>query len=282
MQKITITAADGYPLSALFAIPVAESCGTVVLSSATGIKKEYYARFALYLVQNGYRVLLYDYRGVGQSAPANLKSSASYMHEWGTMDMNAVLNFLVEEKGLTDIIWLGHSIGAQLVGCLENKHHIKKVVSLSAAVGYWGYFPFPMNMVVCTLWYIISPILVKIYGYGTMRKVGWGEDLPKNILMEWRDWCMSKYYYRQFLQAHYKMDKFYNFTRPITALYMSDDYIANDKTAPLMKEFFPNAPYEICKIPIKKYTTDKVGHTGIFRKKFENSLWPVLISTIEK
>lgn len=281
MQQIVITAKDGYQLSALYATPVAESKGTVVLSSATSIRKEYYINFTQFLVQHGYRVLLYDYRGVGGSAPGNLKESPSYMHEWGTMDMNAALNFLVNEKGLTGIIWIGHSIGAQLAGCLDNSHHIKRVISISAALGYWKYFPFPMNIKVWSLWYIISPLLIKIYGYGTMKKVGWGEDLPKNIILEWRRWCMSKNYFKEFLQEHYKADTFQNFKVPIRALYMSDDYIANDKTAPLMRQFFPNAPYEIRKISTKQYTSQKVGHAGMFRKKFENTLWPLLINTIE-
>ncbi len=32
--------------------------------------------------------------------------------------MNAVLNYLVNERGITGITWLGHSIGAQLIGFL--------------------------------------------------------------------------------------------------------------------------------------------------------------------
>jgi predicted alpha/beta hydrolase len=112
MQKITITAADGYQLSAAYSTPVGESNGTIIFSSATGIKKEFYINFTRFLVQHGYKVLLYDYRGIGESAPANLKTSNSYMHEWGTMDMNAVLDFMVNEKGLSNIIWVGHSVGA--------------------------------------------------------------------------------------------------------------------------------------------------------------------------
>ena len=52
---------------------------------------------------------------------------------------------------------------------------------------------------------------------------------------------------------------------------MSDDQLANDKTAPMMMKFFPDSPHKIYKMPVEKYTTYKVGHTGIFRKKFENN-----------
>jgi predicted alpha/beta hydrolase len=53
MEKITITAADGYQLSALYAGPVGESTGAIILSSATGIRKEFCINFAQFLVQNG-------------------------------------------------------------------------------------------------------------------------------------------------------------------------------------------------------------------------------------
>ncbi|WP_153801059.1 alpha/beta hydrolase family protein [Foetidibacter luteolus] len=282
MQNIIITAADGYQLGALYATPPGESTGTVVISSATAVKKEFYLHFARFLVQNGYRVLLYDYRGVGESAPANLKASTSYMHDWGIKDMNAVLGFLVNEKKLTGIIWLGHSIGAQLTGFLENSHHVKKVIAINAALGYWGYFPFPKNIIVCLLWYIISPVLTKLYGYGTMKAVGWGENLPRNVLMEWRKWCMSKYYFRSFLMNYLNTDAFHQFTTPITSIYTSDDFIANDKTVPLMMQFFPNAPVEVIKINVKKHTAKKVGHMGIFSRKFNKDLWPLLVEVMER
>lgn len=282
MQQITIPTSDGYRLSALYFTPVAESIGNIILSSATGVKKEYYTAFALFLVQNGYTVLLYDYRGIGGSAPTDLKTETAYMHEWGTKDMNAALDFLTGTKGLDNIIWIGHSVGAQLIGFLHHHKHISKVIAINAALGYWRHFPVPKSWLIWTLWFFIGPLMVKLYGYGKMQKIGWGENLPRNILMEWRTWCLSKTYFRTCLLQLLQTDKFYEFTTPITALYTSDDYIANDKTVPLMMRFFPNAPQQIIKLAVEKYTYEKVGHAGIFRKKFKGNLWPLLIEVIEK
>ncbi|OSZ77629.1 hypothetical protein CAP36_14755 [Chitinophagaceae bacterium IBVUCB2] len=281
MQKITIIAADGYQLSALYLRPVGESIGSIILSSATGIKKEFYINFARFLVQNGYRVLLYDYRGIGESAPSNLKTSSSYMHEWGTLDMNAVLDYLVNEKGLSDIIWVGHSVGAQMVGFIRHRQHIRKVIAISAAFGYWKYFPSPVKWKIWGLWFFIGPLMVKMYGYGAMKKIGWGENLSRNMMKQWREWCLSKRYFTGMLKQQLQTDKFYKFTLPITSVYMSDDYIANDKTVPLMMKFFPNSPKKIYKLLVEKYTKHEVGHTGVFRRKFENNLWPVLVNIIE-
>lgn len=84
------------------------------------------------------------------------------------------------------------------------------------------------------------------------------------------------------LQSNIRMDKFYNFTIPITAVYISDEYIANDKTVPMMMSFFPNSPYRMFKLCVEDYTSSKFGHMAIFRKQFERELWPELVSIIER
>ncbi len=282
MEKIRIIAYDGYELSALYASASGLFKGNIILSSATGIKKEFYISFSNYLVKKGYNVLLYDYRGIGGSAPKNLKAAGPFMHEWGTKDMNAALDYMVNEKGLKDIIWLGHSVGAQLVGFLDNRQQVSKIIAVNAAFGYWKYFPFPMKWVVWCLWYFVAPLSVKVYGYGVMQKFGWGENLSRNMMKQWRQWCLSKTYFTGCLQQLLNTDKFYGFNTPITAVYISDDFIANDKTVPMMMQFFPDSPQKILKLFVKEYTTDEVGHSGIFRKKFEKNLWPVLAGVIER
>lgn len=282
MTAFYITASDGYRLSSLYGTPVGSYTGTIIISSATGIKKEYYIPFARFLIQNGYNVLLFDYRGIGGSAPKDIRLLKNPMHEWGTKDMQAALHFLVQEKKLTNIIWFGHSAGAHLVGFLKNWQHISKVVSISSALGYWGYLPFPKKILIWALWKFMGPAMLYLYGYGKMKMIGWGENLPPNMLMQWRGWCLSKSYFKKTIQEVEGMDCFFNFTIPITSLCISDDFIANEKTVSLMLNFFPNARHTVCKLQVKKYTSEKVGHVGILRKKFENSLWPLLVELIEK
>src|SRR6186997_1420551 len=103
MKKITINAGDGYPLSALYGEPAHTPSGVIVISAATGVRKEFYINFARFLIQHQYCVLLYDYRGIGDSAPADIRTPEIFMQEWGTKDMNAVLNYLVAEKKFSGI-----------------------------------------------------------------------------------------------------------------------------------------------------------------------------------
>jgi predicted alpha/beta hydrolase len=281
MEKISFTAADGFVLKGLWAVPVAAHKGTIIINAATGVKKEYYLRFAQYVVQNGYKVLLYDYRGIGESAPATLKGFNATMHEWGTLDMNAALNYVVKEKNIAAIIWIGHSVGAQMMGLLDQRQAIEKVIAINASTGYWNYFTFPYNYMVLGLWLFVGPPLTILKGYAPMDKLGWGEALPSGVYFEWRKWCLSKYHFTDFLQQHIGAPTFTDFKAPITAVHTSDDYIANTKTIAKLLEFYPNSPNKTICITPADYGVAKIGHTGIFRKKFENNLWPLVIQTIE-
>jgi predicted alpha/beta hydrolase len=281
MVKILFPAADGYELKGLWMQPVAEHKGTVLLNSATGVRKEYYLNLAQYLVQQGYRVMLYDYRGIGESAPASLKGFTAYMHEWATKDMNGALNFLIKEKKATDVIWIGHSVGAQLMGVLTGKQYIKKVIGVNTSTGYWAYFPFPYNLLTFFLWTIISPLPTRLLGYAPMNKFGWGEPLPKDVFFEWRNWCMQKNHFENFLQQHIGKKLFDDFTVPFTVIHTTDDYIANSKTVKKLLEFYPNSKHEVINLHPADYQLKAIGHTGIFRKKHMNTLWPLVIKAVE-
>lgn len=282
MQELRIVASDGYHLSALYGKPVLTSLGTIVLAPATGIKKEYYLHFAHYLIQQGYSVLLFDYRGIGSSLRGDIREIKSYMHEWGTKDMQAMIDYLVKEKNCQDIIWLGHSAGASLLGFTPNKTAVRKVVAVNAALGYWGHFPAPQKWLIYFLWKLIGPLMIGMYGYGKMKAIGWGENLPPNMLKQWRSWCLHPQYFRDTILLLTGKDYFEDFRIPMVSVYISDDYIANTQTARLLLDFFPHANRRLHQLAVTNLVNEPVGHNGLFRKRFERTLWPELMRIIEE
>lgn len=281
MQRITFPATDGYTLAGMWAVPVAEHKGTVIINPATGVRKEYYRAFAEYLLQAGYRVLLYDYRGIGGSAPATLKGFDAHMHEWATKDMNAALCYALSKKDTYKVIWVGHSIGAQLMGLLQNSKRIKRVVAVSASTGYWNHFPAPYNLYTLALWKVVGPLMIKRYGYVPMDKIGWGQPLPKGVWLEWRSWCLSKNHFQDFLLSRCGVAQFNHFTAPITAVHATDDYIANSKTVRNLLRFYPSSKHSVIALRPRDFGVSKIGHTGIFRKGFRNNIWPLLLAAAE-
>lgn len=281
MQKISFMAKDGYTLAGLWVVPIGEYKGTVVISPATGVRKEFYTHFAQYLVNHGYRVLAFDYRGIGGSAPRELKNFQATMHDWGLLDMNAALDFVVTEKQAKDIVWIGHSVGGQMHAILDKRDTISKVIAISSSIGYWRYFSFPYNIYVLLLWKVVGPVMLKGKGYAPMKKIGWGEDLPEGVFYEWRQWCMTKDHYKPFLQDKLGIEHFPDFTQPITAIHPSDDYIANTKTVAALLDFFPNARKKTIMITPSSVGAKKIGHMGIFSRRFQNTIWPMILEEVQ-
>ncbi|MEO0405018.1 MAG: alpha/beta hydrolase, partial [Bacteroidota bacterium] len=65
-KNITIKCSDGFSLAGILFQPE-QVKGAVLIGPATGIKKEFYTNFASYLCENGYAVLTFENRGIGES-----------------------------------------------------------------------------------------------------------------------------------------------------------------------------------------------------------------------
>ena len=279
-EAVSFKAKDGYELKGLWLEAAVPQKGTVIFHSATSVKKEYYLKFATYLAEQGYPTLIYDYRGIGESLYGSLKDLDANMHQYATLDQNAALAYLVHERGKTNITWLGHSVGAQMMGLVDNIQHVRKVLAINASIGYWGYFPFPWNFASLWLWHGGGIFLTALKGYFPAPTFGLGEPLPKGVFYEWRKWCNSRTHFKKWLVETRGSGVFEDFRIPITAIFTSDDYIAGDKSVAVLLDFYPNAPRKSIKIEATDLGA-KAGHLGIFRSKFQESGWPRILAEME-
>ena len=87
-----------------------------MIQAATGVKQEYYARFAAYLAGRDFTVLTFDYRGIGRSRPASLRGFTATMSDWALLDAAAALDFLESNSHAGKILAVGHSFGGQEIG----------------------------------------------------------------------------------------------------------------------------------------------------------------------
>ena len=97
MQRpLTLHARDGAPLRGFVwahGDPAANR-PVVIVNPATSVRCRYYTRFADHLFAHGADVILYDYRGIGESRPASLRGFDASWSDWGALDFEAVLQYL--------------------------------------------------------------------------------------------------------------------------------------------------------------------------------------------
>ena len=128
-KKISLKARDEYPLAATY-WQNENPKGVIAINPGTCLDQQCYFRFAHWLAQQNYDVLTYDYRGVGESAPANLKGFKASIVNWGQLDIPAVIDWMVEKYPHQKRFMVGHSMGGQIIGLADNINQIEKVCLL--------------------------------------------------------------------------------------------------------------------------------------------------------
>jgi pimeloyl-ACP methyl ester carboxylesterase len=104
--------------------------GTVVFSHGNAGNMEDHVAFVDFLPRHGFRVLMYDYRGYGESTPLEPTREST------VSDLNAAIDFAGEQWGKP---WLmGHSLGASLTIAVAAKRStdVKGVVAVAPFTSY--------------------------------------------------------------------------------------------------------------------------------------------------
>jgi predicted alpha/beta hydrolase len=277
MQAQTIRAADGTPLSARIYQPDSPDQGSVVIGGAMGVRQDFYAPFAQWLAGQGWRVTTFDYRGSGESMEVpggSLRGFKADLFDW-TKDYEAVIDHAHAALPDRPLYLLGHSLGAQLPGLLDNKDKVSGLLSIAAGSGYWRENAPQLKRIVPYFWFFLVPLAVKLCGYFPGRKLRKVGDLPAGVIMQWRKWCLNPRYSvgaeGDGVRRRYASVKF-----PVLALSVDDDELMTLRGTNSLVSMYENAPREVRRIAPADLSVKRLGHFGPFRKEHETLLWPRL------
>jgi predicted alpha/beta hydrolase len=281
-QNVLIEARDGFKLSATIRRPLTEIKGVIQMNCGPGIPQKVYSNLAIYLTQYGYVTVTYDYRGIGNSKPKNLKGFEAKIEDWGILDMTSIFDWIISEFPNEKKIIIGHSMGGQLVGLMDNYQKIDKLVLIASSTGYWKDMSSPYKWLMPPLWFLFVPLTTFIYGYANAKKIRQGENLPKGVAIQWRNWCINPNYFDEHFQKSNTSLFFDKLRIPLKSIQIKDDPIANEITSNKILKYYKIANIEIEKISPEQLGVKKIGHTGFFSRQFKDTLWKNLKTDIEK
>src|SRR5258708_3136242 len=164
-EAIEITALDGWRLGATLFRPEAPNGRALQIHSAAGVKQEYYASFATYLAGRGFAVLTFDYRGVGRSAPADLRKCPARMRDWAELDASAILDFMEKEFQQKKLLAIGHSFGGQALAVMPGNERLAAALAVGSQSCYWRHWRGALG---AGMWLLVNALLpgaTRLCGY---------------------------------------------------------------------------------------------------------------------
>lgn len=262
-MEITLKADDGH---ALGATAYGNGARAVLVMPATGVPQSYYAKYAAYLGERGFMVLTFDYRGIGRSRNGDLRACTARMRDWALLDAAAAWRFLGER---TKVV-VGHSFGGQALGLLPEPRSIAAALLVGSQSGYWRNWPALGRVWMWPTTHIALPAVTKLLGYFPASRLGFGEDLPPGVAIEWASWCRQARYLVGALGVE---DAYAQVLARVRAYAISDDPFAPLRAVQALAALYPAARWETRRVTPRELGVPDIGHFGFFRERFRASLW---------
>jgi len=271
VQDTTIPARDGYPLAATVFTPDRAPKSTVLINAAAAVPRKIYRGFASYLAQHGFAALTYDYRGVAGSRPPSLRGFPARMRDWAALDAAAAIDHMRRVWPAADLKVVGHSFGGQAVGLMPNNSEISRALLVAAQAGYWRLFHAPEKYRVYLMMRFVGSPIAWTLGYVPGR-LGIGEDLPRDVFLEWTRWVGQKRYFFDdpTLTA---LENFPRYRGKLRAISMTDDPWATEAAVNLLCTGFTGTAPERVDIRPRDVGAERIGHFGFFRPEHRDTLW---------
>lgn len=252
----------------------------LIISSATGVKQGFYKKFADFVSANGVTVITFDYSGIGLSLKKPIKQIKSSASDWGKNDLEAVIKFTKENHPNAKITLLGHSIGGQIIGLAKSSSEVQKIILVSAQSGYWKMWKGFDRIKMWANWHILFPTLINVFGYMPSKRISGMENLPKNVAKQWSGWGRKPNY---LFDEVSEQDLFFkNISVKAIAISIENDFYAPKDAVDFLTEKYENAEIKKLHLRPTDYNTNSIGHFAVFREKFENTLWKLLMNEIDK
>ncbi|TQV72203.1 alpha/beta fold hydrolase [Aliikangiella marina] len=281
VRDIKVICEDNYQLAATIFKPTQNIKGAVLIGPATGIKRQFYANFAQFLAKNGFAVLTYDNRGIGDSLYGSVKDSKASLQCWGQLDQPAALDELMKCFPKTHYHLVGHSAGGQLFGLLPNAKQLKSIFNYACSSGRLWNMRLSHQLKAHFFMNFFIPTSNALFGHTKAQWVGMGEPLPKQVAKQWQTWCNGSGYVKMAFNKSIEQHYYEELTTPSMWVNATDDDIANDANVQDMLKVCPKLSAQTLTLKPEDYDLTEIGHMKFFSRKSQ-ALWKLPLEWLEK
>jgi predicted alpha/beta hydrolase len=265
---------DGTEITARFFAPARpeKARGAVLVVPAMGVPQSFYAPLSEWLAAEGFHTATFDYRGMGLSRRAPLRRVDADIVTWAEQDTATALEALAQRAPRLPITWIGHSLGGQIVPFVGGHERVARVVTVAAGSGFWRDNAPALKRKVGLFWFGLVPLLTPLFGYFPGRRLGMVGDLPRNVVRQWRRWCLNPDYAAGAEGAEVRT-RYAGVRVPISSFSFTDDEMMSQRSIEAIHAQYTSAPRVMRRFAPGELGLERVGHFGFFRREMQTPLW---------
>ncbi|AHI65836.1 serine aminopeptidase domain-containing protein [Burkholderia thailandensis] len=289
-EPFVAPAADGFPVRGFAWRHRSPAAGrpVTVINCATSVRCRYYFRFAAYLFRHGSDVLVYDYRGIGESRPASLAGFHASWLDWGRLDCDAVLQYASRTFAGQPVDVVAHSVGGVALGLAASNPVVRRALTVGSQYAYWRDYAGPHRLRMLIKWHFAMPILARVFGYVPAKRLGWMEDTPRGVALSW---SRSRPRFEDaYLRAPLDetpdarrdlVERFTRLTAPMLAIGLSDDEFGSVEAVERLLGYYTRSAVTHLRIAPEQIGAASIGHFAFFHSRFEPTLWPIALGWLK-
>ena len=229
----------------------------MLFANAMAVRQEFYHPLARYFAANGVHVTTFDYA---------VPHTDVTVSDW-VADLAAMLHEARQPAPHLPLVYMGHSLGGQLIGVTPGGENVRASLHITAGSGYYK-FNDRMPILVRALWFFYMPFFTPLFGYFPGRMLRAVGDLPRGVTHQWRRWCLDPDY---LLSEKGYRSAYLRFEAPILSLSFEDDDINTKNGIDYLHHSYPHV--ERRHIDPRDVGQARIGHFGFFNERCREPLW---------
>ncbi|RKH51880.1 alpha/beta fold hydrolase [Corallococcus sp. AB049A] len=275
-----IHCADGFELQATLHMPEGPVRGVVLVHPATAMPEQMYFAFASRLTDEGFAAVTYNYRGV-QPAGAARRTHAGFL-TWADQDVDAVTRWAADRYPGLPVMAVGHSFGGHAIALSESSQRLTAAVMVASQAGSLRFIRHWRERLLVTLYLkLIGPLCARFLGYMPYARLGLGEDVPAQTILEWSRWTSLPRFYFDDPQLD-AVGRFGRLRMPVLAIGLDDDPWAPPEAIDLVCEHLTGCTVERRQLSPKDSAGQGIAHLGFFREHHAATLWPRVVDWLSR
>ncbi len=243
------------------------------------VRQDFYAALATWLAARGWDVVTFDLRGIGGSAPKSLRGFDADILGWARLDCAAALARAQTLAAGRPVLWIGHSLGGQILAMTPGSERVAAAVTVASGVGYWRENAYPLRRYAWWLWHVIAPVATAVCGYFPGRRLGIVGDLPKGVIRQWSRWCRHPDY-AVGVEGDAMRECYRRLRLPLLSISFTDDEYMSERNIAVLHGFYDRASRDMRRIAPAQHGFRHIGHFGFFRADVGERLWPAMLDWV--